>query len=164
MRATYVVLSVAILLTMSSCSAKPDKIVADGAVDARSGGFSLPDAQGQCLGNGAPPTSTGSPDPLCMADLPSVSFAKDVVPALGLCSGEICHAPWRYDTMVGQTSTTCCDHRWLVQPGQPSASHIIQAVRGAGACVPQMPLDEGALADADIATLVAWVCQGALDN
>jgi len=96
--------------------------------------------------------------------MPAVSFAKDVVPILGLCGGDVCHAPWQYQALVGQHSTACCDHRWLVEPGQPSTSHVIEAVRGVGACVPQMPLGEGSLTDADIAKLVAWVCQGALDN
>jgi hypothetical protein len=41
---------------------------------------------------------------------------------------------------------------------------VVHAIRGVAACVPQMPLDQGALADADIAKLVAWICQGALDN
>lgn len=163
MRAASSVLWLASLSSLASCSSTAEKTAVDGSVDA-GGGFALPDAQGQCHGGTAPPTSTGAPDPQCAASLPSVSFAKDVVPVLGMCTGEICHAPWRYDTMVGRHSTACCDGRWLVAPGQPSASHIIQAVRGAGACVPQMPLDEGTLADADIAKLVAWVCQGALDN
>lgn len=105
-----------------------------------------------------------SVDPLCTPDLPSVSYRQDVAPILASCSGEVCHAPWQYPTLVGQRSASCCDHRWLLEPGQPSASHLIQAVRGTGACVPQMPLDEGALAASDIATLIAWTCEGAPDN
>lgn len=163
MHAAFILLLAASLSTVASCSGSSEKTVADGSVGGR-GGFSLPDAQGPCRPNGSPAPSAGDPDPLCTNNVPSVSFAKDVVPVLGMCTGEICHAPWRYDTMVGRHSTACCDQRWLVSPGQPSASHIIQAVRGADACVSQMPLDEGALADADIAKLVAWVCQGALDN
>jgi hypothetical protein len=99
-----------------------------------------------------------------VADLPSVSFGKNVSPILGVCSGEVCHAPWQYATLVGAQSESCCDHRWLVEPGQPSNSHLIQAVRGVGACVPQMPLGEGSLAASDISALIAWVCAGALDN
>jgi hypothetical protein len=83
------------------------------------------------------------------------------MPILASCTGEICHAPWRYDTLVQQRSASCCDHRWLVAPGQPSASHVVQALRGQSACVPQMPLDEGSLSDPEIATVVAWICQGA---
>jgi hypothetical protein len=163
MRAASILLLIGSASAAASCSSNSEKTVADGSAEV-GGGFSLPDAQGPCRASGASTASTGNADPLCTAGLPSVSFAKDVVPVLGMCTGEICHAPWRYDTMVGRHSTACCDQRWLVAPGQPSASHIIQAVRGAGACVPQMPLDEGALADADVAKLVAWVCQGALDN
>jgi hypothetical protein len=125
----------------------------------------IPDAS-VCRDSGAVPVPVdgGAIDPLCTTSSPAVSFTADVLPILKLCTGEICHAPWKYDTLVGQRSTTCCDHRWLVLPGQPSVSHVVQALRATNACVPQMPLDEGSLAASDIATIVAWVCQGALDN
>ncbi len=128
--------------------------------------ISLPDALGAChqSADAAVSIDDGGVDPQCATSVPVVSFATDVMPILRACTGEICHAPWSYDTLVGQYSTVCCDHRWLIAPGQPSASHVVQAVTNVGACVPQMPLDEGSLSQTEIATLIAWVCQGALDN
>jgi hypothetical protein len=157
------VLVVGGVLAVGSCSGGASGARSDGGADSASSGISLPDTQA-CRTGGGPSAPSGGADPLCTPDLPSVSYAKDVVPILSSCGGEICHVPWQYQTLVGQRSTACCDHRWLVEPGQPSASHVIQAVRGIGACVSQMPLDEGSLPSAEIATLVAWVCQGALDN
>ena len=144
---------------LGSCSSQSAKSSADA-----SSSFSLPDAGPTCLGSGTPAAkATDAGDPLCTPDLPKVSYTNDVAPILAQCSGEVCHAPWNFGNMVGQHSVACCDHRWLIEPEQPSASHIIQAVLGAGACVPQMPLG-GVLPDASVATLVAWVCQGATKN
>ena len=128
--------------------------------------ISLPDALVACHQSADVPTGIddGGADPQCAVNVPAVSFANDVMPILAACTGEVCHAPWRYDTLLGQHSVVCCDHRWLVSPGLPSASHVVQAVKGVGACVPQMPLDEGSLSQMEIATLIAWVCQGGLNN
>ncbi len=125
----------------------------------------LPDAQTSCRNSsGDNAASVAGSDPLCSASAPTVSFMADVLPAVSACTGEICHAPWRYDSLVGQHSLACCDHRLLVAPGSPSTSHLVQALRGSNACVSQMPLDEGSLSSAEIATVVAWICQGAPDN
>ena len=109
---------------------------------------------------GAEPPNT--PDPLCASATPALSFAKDVAPLVG-CTGEICHARWTYDSLVLRASSACCDHRLLVDPQRPSESHLVQALQGASPCVPRMPLD-GRLSDAQIATVVAWICQGAANN
>jgi hypothetical protein len=103
-----------------------------------------------------------SADPLCATAVPAVSFERDVARLVG-CTGEICHARWTYDTLVNQSSSACCDHRALVAPGYPSTSHLVQALRGTSPCVPRMPLG-GQLSDSDIATVIAWICQGAPDN
>ena len=105
----------------------------------------------------------GGSDPLCSGSAPVVSYTKDVAPILTGCTGEVCHVPWQYDTVVRQHSVACCDLRWLVAPGQPSASHIVQAVTGKNACVPQMPKG-GSLSSSEISTLIAWVCQGAKND
>lgn len=102
------------------------------------------------------------PDPFCAGTTPAVSFASDVAPLVG-CTGEICHPRWTYDSLVLRASNTCCDHRLLVDPGRPSQSHLVQALLGTSPCVPRMPLD-GRLSDAQIATVVAWICQGAANN
>jgi hypothetical protein len=109
---------------------------------------------------GAEPTDLS--DPLCGSAAPAVSFAQDVAPLVG-CTGEICHARWTYDSLVLRASNTCCDHRLLVDPERPSQSHLVQALLGTSPCVPRMPLD-GQLSDAQIATVVAWICQGAANN
>lgn len=100
-----------------------------------------------------------SADPLCSTVVPAVSFQRDVARLVG-CTGEICHARWTYDSLVNQSSSMCCDHRSLVAPGHPSTSHLVQALRGTSPCVPRMPLG-GELSESDIATVIAWVCQGA---
>jgi hypothetical protein len=144
------------IVLLGACSSQATKPSADA-----SWSFSLPDAGATCRGSSTPAANaTDASDPLCTPDLPKVSYANDVVPVLAQCSGDACHA-WNFGNTVGQHSVSCCDYRWLIEPGQPSASHLIQAVRGVGACVSQMPLGEGVLPKASINTLVAWVCQGA---
>ena len=148
------------------CSGASNSHPLDGSADVAAISIVLPDALSGCFHSAGVVTvlDGGARDPQCLVGAPAVSFARDVAPILAGCTGEVCHAPWSYDTLFGQRSTACCDQRWLVVPGQPSASHVVQAVTGIGACVPQMPLNEGSLSNAEIATLVAWVCQGALNN
>ena len=159
-------LSALLLLTLACACSSGSNSRPVGGGDAGALVIGLPDGPGACRDTASVPliADGGAPDPLCSSSMPAVSFAADVLPIFSACSGEVCHAPWRYDTLVGQHSVACCDHRWLVVPGQPSPSHVVQAVRGSNACVPQMPLDEGALSNPEIAAIVAWVCQGALDN
>lgn len=160
------VLACLLVLVGGNCSSAAGSRSPQGNEDAGAVVIFLPDATATCRQSAdvAASIDDGGTDPQCTASAPAVSFTNDVMPILTACTGEICHAPWRYDTLVGQHSAACCDHRWLVLPGQPSASHVVQAVEGMGACVSQMPLDEGSLSPPEIATLVAWVCQGALDN
>ena len=156
-----------LVLAVCGCSGASNSRARDGGGEDGSGVLiSLPDSPSGCgLGVGVAVGPDGSgDDPLCAAGASAVTFASDVLPIVATCSGEICHAPWRYDTLVGQHSTSCCDRRWLVAPGQPSASHLVQVLTGVGACTPQMPLDEGSLSNASIAAVVAWICQGALNN
>ncbi|HEV8549909.1 MAG TPA: hypothetical protein VGQ57_12790, partial [Polyangiaceae bacterium] len=98
---------------------------------------------------GAPATEA---DPLCTAISTQVSYQRDVAPLIS-CSGEICHAPWHYDTLVGRPSSVCCDHRPLVSPGSPSGSHLYQVVTGTSDCISRM----GDLTSSNVATLVAWI-------
>jgi hypothetical protein len=143
-------------MLFGACSSQSAKPSADASTS-----FSLPDLGPSCVGSSAPAAdASDGGDPLCTPELPKVTYASDVVPILGQCTGEVCHAPWDVGNSVGQPSVACCDHRWLIAPGQPSASHIVQTVRGVGSCVPQMPLG-GVLPPASVTTLVAWVCQGA---
>ena len=156
-RDTPLFVTLASLALWAACSSQATKPPAETGAS-----FSLPDASSTCQGSATPAANaTDGGDPLCTPDLPKVSYANDVVPIFAQCSGDVCHAPWSIASTVGQHSIACCDHRWFIEPGQPSASHIIQAVRGTDACVSQMPLGEGALPQSSIRTLIAWVCQGA---
>jgi hypothetical protein len=155
-RDTAIFATLASFLLFGACSSQAASPSAEAGAS-----FSLPDASSTCVGSATPTANaTDGGDPSCTPDLPKVSYTNDVVPILAQCSGEVCHAPWDFGNTVGQPSVDCCDHRSLIAPAQPSASAVIQAVLGAGACVPQMPLG-GVLPQTSITTLVAWVCQGA---
>jgi len=149
---------------LCGCSASQSPQPQDGGPDAAEISIPTSDA-GPCRGGPNSAAANDGADPLCANTTSTVFFAKDVAPILGgaTCSGEICHAAWQYDTMVNQRSNACCDHRFLIVPGQPSQSHVIQAITGNGMCIDPMPLG-GSLPDSTIATLIAWVCQGAPNN
>lgn len=124
-----------------------------GADAAGSGGCSSADGD---AGDVATPDDS---DALCATPAPPVSFARDVSRLVG-CTGEACHSPWTYDSLVRQASEACCDHRLLVDPGHPSNSQLVQALLGISPCTLRMPL-YGQMSDTDIATVIDWVCQGA---
>ena len=105
-----------------------------------------------------PGVDAGS-DPVCAGMTAQVSYQRDVQPLVN-CSGEVCHQAWTYATLSGHASTTCCDHRPLVEPGWPSDSHLYQAITGVDSCVGRM----GALNDAQVAVVAAWICEGAPNN
>jgi hypothetical protein len=151
-------------LILGGCSSGQSPPPQNGGRDAAEILVALSDAA-PCKGSPNAAGASAGADPLCATTTSTVSFAKDVAPILGgaTCSGEVCHAAWQYDTMVNQRSNSCCDHRFLIAPGQPSSSHVIQAITGQGMCIDPMPLG-GKLPDATIALLIAWVCQGAPNN
>lgn len=101
----------------------------------------------------------GGTDPLCTQVPSEVSFQRDVLPLVH-CSGEACHQAWTYATLVNHASRACCDHRPIVEAGQPSASHLVQAITDVDSCVGRM----GDLDDAQVALVIAWICEGAPDN
>lgn len=111
------------------------------------------------------PSNVGSSglDPLCDPNAAQISYSRDIAPVLAGCSGEVCHAPWDYGTLVNQPSHSCCDRRLLVDPYHPSTSLLTQALTGVDSCVGTMPQD-GHLATPEIQAMTAWVCQGALNN
>src|SRR5690242_16531534 len=73
----------------------------------------------------APPETGG-----CTVTNSTVRFKTDVLPVFEGCSGELCHGPWSYRTTVDVISTECCDHRRIVDPGNPGASYLLQKIRG----------------------------------
>jgi hypothetical protein len=96
-----------------------------------------------------------------------VSYRSDVLPILtGNCNGEVCHnGTWggssAADFLVNARAPECCDGRFLVRPGDPDHSYLVQKLRGRDLCVGRkMPLDR-TLSDADVSTLTDWVCEGA---
>jgi hypothetical protein len=87
-----------------------------------------------------------------------VSFAADVAPIFGAhCNS--CHG-WSYGTTVNAASG-CGGIR--VVPGNPNTSVLYGKVIGAPACGGSMP-PNGSLNATDLATLLAWITQGALNN
>jgi hypothetical protein len=129
------------------------------------GSLVIPISTGDACVNTPSPGDTGvsGSDPLCDPNAAQVSYSRDIAPVLAGCSGEVCHAPWNYGTLVNQRSQSCCDRRFLVAPGHPSFSLLTQALTGIDSCVGSMP-QGGHLATPEIQAITAWVCQGALNN
>lgn len=101
---------------------------------------------------------------MCDPNAAQISYTQDVKPILAGCSGDdVCHVPWTYDTVVNRPSSACCDQRLLVAPYHPSLSLLTQAVTGIDSCVGTMP-QGGHLATPEIQAIIAWVCQGALND
>lgn len=129
------------------------------------GSIVLPMSATDACVNTPPPADTGvsGADPLCDPNAAQVSYSRDIAPVLAGCSGEVCHAPWNYGTLVNQRSKSCCDRRFLVAPAHPSFSLLTQALTGIDSCVGTMP-QGGQLATPEIQAMTVWVCQGALNN
>lgn len=158
-------LAVGLLFLLVACSKSDGKQTSLTDSGSLNSPIELPDSVAPCLGGTTPASEADAAGvaAACVKNTPEVSFAKDVMPIFKGCTGELCHA-WQHDLLASQHSKFCCDHRWLVKPGQPEESLLMQAVLGVGACVPRMPLDGQPLSDATIATLTSWICQGANDN
>jgi len=68
---------------------------------------------------------------------------------------------------VGVSTLQCGGGKVLVVPGQPSASYLLQKMRGQGLCggsevMPPQP--EQPLGLRDIEIVSAWICQGARED
>jgi len=119
-------------------------------------------------GTGGDPDAT-SGGPQCSGAQPTL--AADVVPLLHGCSGgEICHffgdAQSAYTELVNVASTRdLCAPGLLVAPGDPGHSYLVNKLTGVGMCpnTTRMPFGT-ALTDAQIQTIVDWICAGALDD
>ena len=95
----------------------------------------------------------------CTVMNPNVRFRSDVLPVFGGCSGEICHAPWSYETTVGAMSTECCDKRKLVDPGRPATSYLLQKIEGIDLCGNSSKMGD---VTPDISRNIQdWICLGA---
>jgi hypothetical protein len=53
----------------------------------------------------------------------------------------------------------------IVKPGDPSASYLVDKLLGVDLCSgARMPPQGTPLSDASMATIAAWICQGAANN
>jgi hypothetical protein len=130
-----------------------------------------------CAGNDrAPADASGPPADAVQIACPSsgpVSYQANITPLIGHCStGDGCHGvvvgrllTWPYQALVNVVAADCPDKRVIVKPGDPSSSYLIEKLLGAGMCSgARMPLRGTPLSDADMATIEAWICQGAPNN
>jgi hypothetical protein len=96
----------------------------------------------------------------------AVDYATQVAPILGRCWGEVCHnfkAPESIGALIGAPADECCDQRELIAPGHPERSYLVDKLQGQRLCYgTRMPQDRAPLADADLAIIQAWICQGAV--
>jgi hypothetical protein len=131
--------------------------------------FLVLDAGHASCPEGGPGTSDGGAAREAGACIPSrlVSYSSDVIPIFaGNCNGEVCHnATWggssAAEFLVNIRAPECCDGRLLVRPGDPDHSYLVQKLRGGDLCMGRkMPLDH-TLSDANVSTLIDWVCEGA---
>jgi mono/diheme cytochrome c family protein len=94
----------------------------------------------------------------------NVDYLRDVKPILTRhcvsCHGaDKAEAGLRVDTAAALF--TGGDSGTLARPGAPERSLLVQIVSGAHEDIPQMPYKRPPLAEAEVATLRAWVAQGA---
>ncbi|MEZ4449411.1 MAG: hypothetical protein R3B09_08025 [Nannocystaceae bacterium] len=106
----------------------------------------------------------------------AVSFTVDVQPIFSArCTGAGCHgkpmpaagldlgAGLSYADLVGVASSECAN-RLRVAPSQPDASYLIDKVKGINLCTGTKMPKVGSLTAEEVATLEAWVCNGAPSN
>jgi len=105
----------------------------------------------------------------CTGRRPSLS--AEVVPAaFEHCAGTGCHAYGNaqaaYDMLVNVPATRdTCGVGLLVDPGNVKGSYLINKLTGEGMCPNTISMPNGErLADAQIQTVVEWICSGAPNN
>lgn len=96
---------------------------------------------------------------------PATRFSRDVRPILEAYNCTSCHSTWmNHDGLVGVNSTRGgCSGQPRVAPGNPDGSTLIRHVSGTS-CGRRMPTSGAGLTAAEIATLRAWVSEGAPNN
>jgi hypothetical protein len=133
------------------------------------GGLVCQDGACRCPGGGLP-CGTRCVDA-------AVSFSADVQPIFtASCAFRGCHSEERpregleltagraYASLVEVPATQCAD-RLRVAPGDPSASYLMHKVTGANLCFGAlMPKSDQALPAAQVDTIAAWICAGALND
>jgi hypothetical protein len=104
-----------------------------------------------------------------------VSFAADLEPMFeASCGGGNCHSGPNvasaldltpgvaYGALVGPSSPKCGVP--FVVPTDPAASYLVDKLTGLGICDGNQMPNNGSLSAAQVATVVAWICQGAPQN
>ncbi len=156
----------------------------DGTVDTANGetcdGTTGCDAGLACVACrcGSTTTTTTLPGGTTTTTLP-VSFARQVQPILTAgCLGAGCHAGQfpaqnldmgtaakAYGVLTTKQSTeNPCTGMELVVPGSPETSVLMKKLTGTSCGFTQMPLGRPPLSAVDLATISAWIAQGAANN
>ena len=120
-------------------------------------------------------------DGICECSTTPLSFDTDVQSIFTAhCASNGCHggpSPKEdmslevgeaHANLVGVEANQCVDGRLRVDPGTPDDSYLIHKLTAVDICAGvQMPSVGGPSGDLDadqIATIAAWICQGAIDN
>ena len=155
--------------------------------DCADGCAGLTDCDGACVDTKTDPDHCGSCDNACVGGNAceqgscgcpgdGVSFAAEVEPVLAdSCAGMGCHKPpvlaagldlsagHAYADLVGVSSSQC-NMRLRVAPGQPDASYLLDKIVGINLCKGTKMPKSGSLSPAEIAAISEWICRGAPDN
>jgi hypothetical protein len=111
---------------------------------------------------------------VCQCGTATVSFSGAVQPIFtSKCATMACHGGVMppegldlrtgksYAKLVGVTATECSDGRMRVLPGAPDQSYLVDKLLGIDLCFGSKMPKTGGVADADIATISNWICEGA---
>src|SRR5688500_6388607 len=97
-----------------------------------------------------------------------VSFARDVLPLFQQhCIG--CHQPAKLGGAYLMTSQADLlkkgesDKPGIV-PGKPEASHLVAQIKPQGGKPAEMPKNQAALSEKDVALIARWIAEGAVDD
>jgi hypothetical protein len=129
------------------------------------GGLNLPTSTSTTTA----PCDAGQPDALpeastCDASA-AVSFEGQIRPILSNCGGELCHAAWTYESLMGKVGTGCCDGRLVVRPGDPAGSYLLDKLGNRDLCSGgRMPLGRAPLTPVQMQAIADWICEGAPMN
>jgi hypothetical protein len=152
--------SVVLLAVASGCGADSATFSSDAGVDAPA------DARPPCFPLDGPFVVDGG----------AVSFSGSILPLLQICANTECHgnlaggldlsAGHQYTSLVGQAARECSDGRLYVDPGHSERSYFVDKLRGSicHCSGERMPLGGPYLSDADIASIIMWVDEGAPNN
>jgi hypothetical protein len=91
---------------------------------------------------------------------PSVDFSRDVGPILERHCIR-CHQPGNNKSTLSLSTFADLSANQYVVPGEPDASYLLEVVTGTNGQKPLMPKEGSPLATDELATLRAWIAEGA---